>query len=335
MVVSKIQDLKEKDLKGSRVAVGFRPSGSLHSGNLLTIGYAAVLADELDLELDLMVCDTDWSAHIHENHLPDENRVMKLFFRRDCPCETEDSQKRSFSEKTSSEVFDNHDSVAEDRVDEISEFLDVLREETVDFDVKYLSEYESERYTEALENILNSMDEFDEVFGGRFRDRYRSPVAAVCSECGFSDAKGSAYSKDTGMLVSACHNPDCSTGFMETELSDSKKGVYYLLDPVRDLSRDVAVHVFGGDYRDAGKGQKTPKVEKVRKITELACGETPEYFVTPMIGDEEGKPLSKSLDTGKTVSEMDNLSELSRSLVEEVREMVYEEKEYVVESELV
>lgn len=315
MPVSSLGEVESEGLSGDCVAVGFRPSGSLHIGNLVTITYAAVLAHELDLELDLMVCDTDWSAHIHEHHLPDENRVMKLFFQRDCPCR-------------------NHDSIAKHRLDELTPFLEVLKEETVDFEPGFLSEVEDENYDQSLRNILNNMDEFNSFFGGRFRDRYRSPVAAVCPECGFSDAKGSAYSKETDMLVSACHNPECSTGFMETRLSESRKGVYYLVDPVRDPGRNVALHVFGGDYRDAGKGEKTPKVEKVEKITELACGETPEYFLAPMIGDEEGNPLSKSHDTGVTVEEIDDLNDFSRNLVEKVRKIVREDREYIVQKEL-
>ena len=47
MVVSSLGELNDKDLDGDKVAVGFRPSGSLHVGNLLTLSYAAVLADEL------------------------------------------------------------------------------------------------------------------------------------------------------------------------------------------------------------------------------------------------------------------------------------------------
>jgi hypothetical protein len=177
------------------------------------------------------------------------------------------------------------------------------------------------------------MEEFDGFFGGRFRDRYRSPVAGVCPECGFSSAKGSSFSKETGMLVSACHNPECGNGFMETRLSDPRKGVYYLLDPVRDPARDVAVHVFGGDYKDAGKGQKTSKLDKVRKITELACGETPRYFLAPMIGTEDGRPLSKSLDTGRTVEEMD-LEKVSKSLIKKVRDFLGEDRDFVSEKEL-
>ncbi len=315
MPVSSLEELEEKDVEGGKVAIGFRPSGSLHVGNLLTITYAAVLADELGKDLDLMVCDTDWSAHIHEDHLPDENRVMKLFFKRGCPC-------------------GNHSSIAEHRLDELSSFLDVLAEETVEFEPAFLSDYEDESYDRALENVLDSVDELNDVFGGRFRDRYRSPVAAVCPECGFSDAKGSAYSSETGMLVSACHNPECSTGFMETRLSDSEKGVYYLVDPVRDPGRDVALHVFGGDYRDAGKGEKTPKVEKVEKITKMACGETPVYFLAPMIGDDDGNPLSKSHDTGVTVDEINDIEEFAKRLVERVRKIIDEEKDYVVQDEL-
>ena len=312
MVGNLEQILESKKIEGGKVAVGFRPSGSLHLGNLVTISYAAVLADELNLELDLMVCDTDWSAHIHGDHLEDENRCMKLFFNRECSC-------------------GNHDNVAEHRVDEISEFLDVLRSQTVDFEVNYLSQYSSEEYGQALRNVLNNMDEFDSVFGGGFGRRYRSPVAAVCSNCGFSDAKGSSYSSESDELVSACKNPNCSNGFMTTKLSNPEKGVYYLADPVRDPARDVAIHVFGGDYRDAEKEQKTPKIEKVEKITELACNETPEYFLAPVIVTESGDPLSKSNGTGTTVNEINDFEKF----VENVRDLVGEERDFMREDELI
>ena len=75
-------------------------------------------------------------------------------------------------------------------------------------------------------------------------------------------------------------------------------------------------------------------MEKVRRITELACGETPEYFLAPMIGDEDGNPLSKSHDTGLTVDEIDDLEGFSERLLENVRGMIEERKEYVVQDEL-
>ncbi|MFB6143739.1 MAG: hypothetical protein ABEJ98_00370 [Candidatus Nanohaloarchaea archaeon] len=307
-------DFSELEPEGERVAVGFRPSGELHVGNLLTLAYAAVIAEELELELDLMCCDTDWSAHIHENHRPENNRVMKLFFMRE---------------------VEGFDSVAEYRVSQLEPFLSGMEEGLSQVvDAQYLSDLAGdEGYIDALRELLNNMEAFDDVFGGGFRRRYRSPVVNVCDSCGFSHAKGAAYSGETDELVAACRNEDCDQGFSRGKLT-GRIGVYYLVDPVRDVSRDVAVHVFGGDYRDAEKEQKTPKVEKVAKITELACGETPQYFLAPLIVDEEGKPLSKSKGTGKTVSEIEDLERFGEALVEQVRKWLSDEKKYVSQSEL-
>ena len=320
-ITSDLSDLEASSLDGSRVAVGFRPSGELHVGNLLTLAYSAAVADRLGLELDLMCCDTDWSAHIHEDDRPENNRVMKLFYMRDCPCDTNDSR--------------DHGNVAEHRVDEVRPFLRGLEKELdVEVEPGFLSDLEGDQeYVEALRKVLNSMESFDDVFGGGFRRRYRSPVVTVCGSCGFSHAKGSAYSSDTDELVSACRNDECSAGFMSGNLVE-KIGVYYLVDPVRDPSRNVAVHVFGGDYRDAKKEQKTSKVEKVAKITELANDETPAYFLAPMISDEDGKPLSKSKNTGKTVSEIEDLEEYGKKLARKASDWLDEEKKYLPESEL-
>ncbi len=316
VITSDFDEVEACELDGGSVAVGFRPSGELHVGNLLTLAYSAAVADRLGLELDLMCCDTDWSAHIHEHDRPDNNRVMKLFFERSA----EDS---------------SYGSVAEQRVDEIRPFLEGLEEELdVEVDPGFLSDLQGdEEYAEALRNVLENMEAFDGIFGGGFRRRYVSPVVPVCRSCGFSHAKGGAFSSETGEVVAACRNRECSEGFMHGGLDD-EIGVYYLVDPVRDPSRDVAVHVFGGDYRDAKKEQKTSKVEKVAKITELANDETPAYFLAPMISDEDGKPLSKSKNTGKTVSEIDDLKQYGKELVGKASEWLEDEKKYLPEHRL-
>lgn len=315
-ILSDFSKLEASNFNGSRLAVGFRPSGELHVGNLLTLAYSAVLADKLDLGLDLMCCDTDWSAHIHEQNRPENNRLMKLFFERECNC-------------------NEHSSIAEHRLDEINPFLRGLEKELdIEVDQGFLSDLRGdEEYLDALRNVLNNMESFDDIFGGGFRRRYRSPVVTVCDGSGFSHAKGSAYSNETDELVSTCRNEECGAGFMSGSLKD-EIGVYYLVDPVRDPSRDVAVHVFGGDYRDAKKEQKTSKVEKVAKITELATGETPVYFLAPMISNKEGKPLSKSKNTGKTVSEIDDLEKYGEKLAKKASEWINEEKLYLPEEKL-
>lgn len=301
MITSEFSDLEESSLEGEKVAVGFRPSGELHVGNLLTIVYAADIADELDLQLELMCCDTDWSAHIHEHHRPENSDLMKLFFERECPCS-------------------EHSNIAEHRVDEIRPFLKGLEDELeIKIEPEYLTDLEGdEEYMNALREVLTNMDTFDDIFGGGFRRRYDSPVVNVCPSCGFSYSKGAAYSENTDELVFACRNPECEKGFASGNLSE-KIGVYYLVDPVRDIGRNVAVHVFGGDYRDASKGMKTSKIEKVAKITELANRRTPDYFLAPMIADENGKPLSKSKGTGTTVSEIEDLEEYGGEMVSKVK----------------
>lgn len=285
---------------GSRVAVGFRPSGDLHLGNLLSIGYATVLAAKYGLTVDLMCCDTDWSAHIHEHTYPEENRVMTPFFQRDCPC-------------------GSHDTVAHHHLDRLRPFLDGLRSATgATVETGYLTDIAGDdNYMDALRTLLTNMDDFDTIYGGGFRRRYRSPVAGTCSACGHSHAKGSAYSPETDEVVHACRVPDCDAGFATTRLDDPV-GVYYLVDPVRDPGRDVAVHVFGGDYRDARKEQKTAKITKVAKTTHLATGTTPHYLLAPLIADNRGEPLSKSAGTGTTVTAIDDLDRYGQWLADQI-----------------
>jgi len=80
---------------------------------------------------------------------------------------------------------------------------------------------------------------------------------------------------------------------------------------------------------------KTPKKLKVAKITELANGQTPDYFLTPLIVDEEGKPLSKSKSTGKTVSDIEDLEQYGRKIVGKVTEWIQQgEKQYLNQEEL-
>jgi lysyl-tRNA synthetase class I len=315
-ITSDFEQLKKWEPEGSKVAVGFRPSGALHVGNLLTIGYAAAIADWMKLDLDLMCCDTDWSAHIHSHHFPENNRVMKLFYMRDCPC-------------------GEHENVAEHRAEELRPFLNGLEEQFgISIDVKYTTDLKGdEAYTDALREVLNNLKEFDEVFGGGFLRRYISPVVNVCPSCGLSHAKGASYSRTTDHLVFPCRNMECTNSFASSSL-EGDIGVYYLVDPVRDPSRDVAVHVFGGDYRVAEKERATPKVQKVAEITEMATGETPAYFLAPLISDQNGKPLSKSKNAGKTVEDIDDLKEYGRRIAADVTEWLHTENKYLHQNEL-
>ncbi|WEL19758.1 hypothetical protein [Candidatus Nanohalococcus occultus] len=314
-VTSDFSELADLNPEGSKVEVGFRPSGELHVGNLLTIGYAAAIADRLLLDLTVTCCDTDWSAHIHEHHFPENNRVMKLFYRRDCPC-------------------GEHANIAEHRMEEIEPYLETLEKHFgIEINTRYLSDlHGDEDYTDALRTVLKNIDEFDGFYGGGFRRRYISPISSSCNVCGYAHAKGASYSPGADELVAPCRNRECMNGFISEPLT-GQIGVYYLVDPIRDPGEDTAVHVFGGDYRSAEKEQKTSKITKVAKTTELACGQTPAYFLAPMISDSNGKPLSKSKNTGKTVSELD-LEGFGVKVASKVQDWLNEERKNVVENEI-
>ncbi len=308
--------LRAEPPAGERVAVGFRPSGDLHVGNLLSVASAAVVADALGLRVDLQCCDTDWSAHIHEQTVPGNNRVMTPFFNRDCPC-------------------GGHRDVAAHHLDRLQPFLDGVRD-AVSAPVSQgrLTKLAGDgAYVDALRTVLERMDAFDAVFGGGFRRRYRSPVVAPCSGCGHAHAKGGAYSPATDEVVAACRHDGCGSGFARAGL-DGRIGVYYLVDPVRDPGRDVAVHVFGGDYRTAEKEQTTPKVAKVARITRLATGETPAYLLAPLIADGDGAPLSKSAGRGMTLAEIDDPAAYGRRLTRRARDWLDDGQGFVPQQEL-
>lgn len=301
------------------VEVGFRPSGELHLGNLVSIVAAGLIAEDQDRSLQVTCCDTDWDAHTHQLEKEGNNQVMQHYFARDDPhgCHTSLAQHRS--------------AVAKPYVDILQNELDVAME------YSFMSDLQQEAgFRDALDRLFTRMDEFDSVWDGGFRRRWISPVSPVC-DCGFSPAKGTSYAAASRTMAFPCWNEDCEHGFHEAALDEENMlGIYYLVDPIRDTAnRDTAIHVFGGDYRKAEKGQKTTKLHKVRRITEIANEDTPTYWTAPLIVDEHGKPLSKSKGTGKRLSDVGEPDAVVRSVIDKVADAINEGKDAVVESSLI
>lgn len=311
------QQLGEKD--GEAVEVGFRPSGELHVGNLLSITSAAIIAARNDLKLQVTCCDTDWAAHTHELVREDNKQVMQHYFERDDPdgC---------------------HDNLAEHRFALAEDYIQEIIDETgAEAEVRFMSELQKdEKFRRSLQRLLERTGDFDAIWDGGFRRRWKSPVAPVC-DCGFSPAKGASYAEQSRSMVFPCWNEDCSKGFHETPLGeDNELGIYYLVDPIRDTSsRDTKVHVFGGDYKKAKKGQKTSQIHKVEKIIWLANNATPHYFLTPLVVSKKGKPLSKSKDAGIFISDLDEPAGFVPGFVEEVEQAIVEGQNAIVVDELV
>jgi len=304
------EQLTERE--GDAIEVGFRPSGELHVGNLTSIATAFLLGERFDLRVQVTCCDTDWDANTHEQTVPDNNRVFRHFFER----EERDGL-----------------NMAEWRYRQAEPYIEAMREYTATtLDVSYMSDIQRETgFRESLHRLMGRMEEFNRVWGGQFRERWKSPVAPPC-DCGCAPAKGAAYAEDSRTFAFPCWHVDCPNGFHEVPLdADNELGIYYLVDPIRDTTcRDTKIHVFGGDYRDARKGQKTSKIHKVEKVTEIANGETPLYMIAPLLVSGEGLPLSKSKGTGIFLSELPAPDEFVPSFMERVDRALAEGEETLV-----
>jgi len=304
------------------IEVGFRPSGELHVGNLVSIGAAAVLADRYDRRLQVTCCDTDWGAHTHEHVRDDNKQVMKQFFARE-------------------DLDGCHRSLAEHRFDLARPYIEAIVDDAgVEAELSMMSDLQKDSaFRDAARRLLERMDEFDAVWEGGFRRRWVSPFTPVCA-CGFSPAKGASYAPESDSLVWPCWAQDCDRGFHEMSLSgNGMMGIYYLVDPIRDTSsRETAVHVFGGDYAGARKGQKTSKIHKVEEITRIANGEVPHYFMSPLIVSDNGKPLSKSKGTGIFLSDLPEPETFVDGFLETVADVARESGEVannaIMESDL-
>lgn len=300
------------------IEVGFRPSGELHLGNLVSITAAGLLAASEDRTLQVTCCDTDWDAHTHQLVEEQNSRTMRHYFSREDPDGCHDS------------LAKHRSAMARPYIEAIGTALDISIE------YRFMSDLQKEQgFRDALARLLERMDAFDAVWDGGFRRRWVSPVSPVC-DCGFGPAKGASYGADSRTLTFPCWHDDCSDGFHEARLdADNELGIYYLVDPIRDTAnRDTAIHVFGGDYRKAEKGQKTTKLHKVASITEIANGETPTYWTAPLIVDTDGKPLSKSKGTGKRLSAVGDPEAVVPSVRDTVETAVADGKDAIVESAL-
>jgi len=300
------------------IEVGFRPSGELHLGNLVSIATAGLLADKYDQRLQVTCCDTDWDAHTHQLVEEENGRTMQHYFERPDPegC---------------------HGSLAEHRSAQARPYIEAIADQLgIHMEYSFMSDLQQDpAFRDAVHRLLTRIEAFDAVWDGGFRRRWISPVSPVC-DCGFGPAKGASYAAQQRTLAHPCWHEDCPRGFHEASLdAENMLGIYYLVDPIRDTSsRETAVHVFGGDYRKAEKGQKTTKLHKVNRITEIANGTTPTYVTAPLVVDDDGKPLSKSKGTGKRLSDVGEPGEAVSSVLESIETALAEDQDAIVESAL-
>ncbi|MBI2629712.1 hypothetical protein HYW76_01295 [Candidatus Pacearchaeota archaeon] len=276
------------------VAMGLRPSGIIHLGNIATLSLASLLARKIGPHLsrvNMTICDIDLPSST------DFDVKTKGFVRyfRELPDKSE-----------------CHPNMLDHARDAVQNFAGGLEKELkIRINIQNLTKVQKEKtFRDGLKRVLDVDDK-------NFM-RYLLPqipddcvlVYPICRHCSTSNCKPSFYSRGEGVLVTSCSNPDCLQFGKErkVEVADLKEdlAVHYFIDPLRDRTVEPKsrIHVFGGDYKET-HGGKIPKIEKILKVMEIAgIGDVPDILIGPTFYSRDGTKMSKSVGNGLTVDKL-------------------------------
>lgn len=289
----------------THIAVGIRPSGVIHLGNMCTIGLAGILGESIGPHLssiNLTVCDLD---------LPDAC---------DWPVK-EKGYVRYFDSIPSKR--NRGETVLDYSMRSIEDFVHgVERDTQVDVSIRRLSSIQKEpSFREGLKRVLDTPGCMQ--FLQKRVPEGRVLVYPLCPGCNTSDPTFPEYKN--GRIYTSCSNPECSKqGPYEVDLLDTERplAVHFFIDPLRDRTIHPLsdIHVFGGDYNeihDNGSGSLSPaahvlmgeegtvtKINKILRITELASGSSPDYLVGPTLYARDGSKMSKSKNNGLSLERL-------------------------------
>jgi lysyl-tRNA synthetase class I len=267
------------------VAVGLRPSGRIHLGNIATLGISGLLARNVGphlADVHVTVCDldlpdiTDWKAR--------ETGYVKYF--RSLPAPVK-----------------GYENLLEYAVEGIQNFVNEIRERTgVDFSLRMLSDTQRDpQFRAGLKRVLDTPGMANEL--DRRIPEGRTAVYPICPSCYTSNPTFATYHE--GIMDTTCSNPECPVNEFSMHIEDTSRdiAVHYLIDPLRDALVEplIHVHVFGGDYSDKHCRDET-KVQKINRITRIASGgKAPEFLIGPTLYARDGTKMSKSQNNGLTL----------------------------------
>ncbi|MBD3247358.1 hypothetical protein GF378_01935 [Candidatus Pacearchaeota archaeon] len=290
------------------IAIGLRPSGIIHLGNMATLSLAGVLGQDIGPHLskvNLTVCDldlpdaADWSIK--------ENGYVRYF--------------NSLPDKTG-----EYNSLYDKSIARIEEFTEGLQNHLdVSYDIKKLSDVQKDLgFRVGLRRVLEREGIMQYVL--RRVPKEHSLVFPLCNDCGTSSPFPAKYNE--GNLKTQCTNPECSVKDYEMDVldTDNDLAVHFFIDPLRDktVKPYADVHVFGGDYRephDAGprpnneqfdlfetrEDGKVSKIEKIMSIVNIATeGNLPDILIGPTFFARDGTKMSKSKNNGLSIDHLKN-----------------------------
>jgi len=301
------------------VAVGLRPSGNIHLGNMSVLAFAGIIAKEIGhgARVNTTICDID--APDTREWQRCQNGYTAYF--KDLPDKQE-----------------CHPNMLEHSIDGITRFTAGIEKVLgVRYFVQLLSDIQrQESFRVALKKVVEAPNFM------RFLIPYTANgkvlVYPICKECGTSDCQPSIYKK--GTLSTKCTNPSCSTEDYDMKIEDCSRdlSVHWFIDPLRDrvTSPKSRMHVFGGDYRELHGGGNLSKIEKIIKVMQIAAPEIPDIFVGPPFHTSNGKKMSKTEANGLTMDALEKkLGSHYEPKIVELMEKIAREGHLVVNQDLV
>jgi hypothetical protein len=318
--ISHLKEFISKHIQGNKevnLAFGLRPSGILHLGNLFTLALASEIVNKTGPHIsNLTLAILDLERPDNRDWDSTSNKYVKHY--RDLPCEGY----FSFAERTKIQLED---------------FMERLNKEmTVPFSLKTLSELQRDsRYRKGLKNILEN-EESTKLITDASNGK-KIEVYPLCKSCGTSytnTIRGKTNKYKNGVISTTCLNPSCDVEDYEVNVLDSSFdiSVHPLMGALRDLSCPVAdAHVYGGDYFYPHGETREPRIEKIRKIMNMADSKKNlDFIVGPTIFAKGREKMSKSLHNGVDYNRLKRLfgEDYVKRILEFTRNVI--EKEYSV-----
>lgn len=319
----------------TNIAIGVRPSGIVHIGNISTLGLAGVFAADIGPHLgtvDITVCDvdlpdsSDWSI--------DDSGYVRYFGDLPDPAGRESSLLAKAMKGLTS----------------LTSGLEAHL--GVGFKIRNLSDVQrDEGFRNGLRKVLDTPG-LMKLIHKQIQDG-DALVFPICSSCRTSNPQPSRY-RD-GVLSTSCTNPDCDVEEYDMRVEDCDKdlAVHFFIDPLRDkvVQPYADVHVFGGDYADPhgfpmrfGAERSRRLFNKVEKILEIASvasgGNRPDILLGAKFYARDGSKMSKSRNNGLSLDVLqehfgDSCPERVIALVKYVVREGYRNVDYrIVEKEL-
>jgi len=279
------------DNEDVNVAVGLRPSGRIHLGNMATMGLAARLCHDVGPHIAtarITVCDYD---------LPDRSDW--------------DIRKNGFIRYFDSIPAPGNDSTSllDHATEGIDDFLEGLSKHYgIKFTSQKLSDLQRlESYRQGLRNIFDTQGAMQNLYP-------KVPEGCVlaypiCGDCNTAGAHPNTPYR-SGTLITSCTNPECSVEEFDMDIMDCSKdvAVHFFIDPLRDkcVEPRADVHVFGGDY---GLGHNNTEIAKITKIIDLMTTaapdiSNPEILIGPIFYARDGTKMSKSKNNGLNLQKL-------------------------------